>query len=172
MSKGLKMIDGLTVAASKGKAGLRKMNFIMARAIPFNKPHRIALQLVSNEKVIAKLPYTKRNLNHLKGLHAAALMTVGEYCSGVWLLKRLGSKYRLIMKSIHIDYHKQGRSDALAIYELSENEFQEKVKKILDRDGVVFHVCNVKIEDTNGELLAEAKVEWQMKDWAAVRTRT
>ncbi len=169
MAKGHARLDGLLEAASKGTSGLRKMNFIMARAIPFNKPHGIGVKEVSNERVVAKLPYKKKNLNHLKGLHAAALMTVGEYCSGVWLMKRIGSKYRLIMKSINVEYHKQGRTDAIATYELSESDYESLIKTKLDSEGVVFHTCLVKIQDANDELLAEAKVEWQIKDWAKVR---
>ena len=169
MANGLAKLDGLLEAASKGTSGIRKMNFIMARAIPFNKPHGIGIKEVSNERVVAKLPYKRKNLNHLKGLHAAALMTVGEYCSGVWLMKRIGSNYRLIMKSIHVEYHKQGRTDAIATYELSESDYKSKIKTKLDSDGVVFHTCLVKIQDANQELLAEAKVEWQIKDWAKVR---
>ncbi|MEM7162734.1 MAG: DUF4442 domain-containing protein [Bacteroidota bacterium] len=116
MANKLALLDNLLSQAEKSASGLRKLNFVMARAIPFNLPHRIKVQHISNEKVEALLPYRKRNLNHLKGLHAAALMTVGEYCSGIWLMKKMGSNYRLIMKSIHVDYERQGKSSAIATY--------------------------------------------------------
>ena len=167
--KGFQLLDGLLSSAEKDGSGIRKLNWVMARAIPFNMPHRIKVKSVSNEKIVTSLPYRKRNLNHLKSLHAAALMTVGEYCSGLWIMKRMGTKYRVIMKTISIEYHKQGRTDAIATYELSDKEFQEKIEKPILKDGVVFHTCNVKITNAKDELLADAAVEWQIKDWDKVR---
>ncbi|NND77913.1 MAG: DUF4442 domain-containing protein [Flavobacteriales bacterium] len=169
--KGFQLLDSLMASAEKDGSGLRKLNWVMARAIPFNSPHRIKVKSVSDEKVVTSLPYKKRNLNHLKSLHAAALMTVGEYCSGLWIMKRMGTKYRVIMKTISIEYHKQGRTDAMATYELPDSEFKEQIEKPLLKDGVVFHTCDVKITNADGDLLADAAVEWQIKDWAKVKTK-
>ena len=169
MAKGIERLDGLLKAASNGQNGIRKLNFVMSRAIPFNKPHGIGVREVSGQKVIAQLPYKRKNLNHLKGLHASAIMTVGEYCSGIFLMKRAGGKYRLIMKSVQIDYHKQGRTDAVAIYEMTDQEFNSLIMDPLNKDGVVMHTCKVKVYDDQMEVLADVNVEWQIKDWKMVR---
>lgn len=171
MNKGFELLENLLKNADKSKSGLRKLNWVLARVIPFNSPHRIKISKISNERVEAILPFRKRNMNHLKSLHAAAIMTVGEFCSGIWLMKRIGSKYRLIMKSCEIEYFKQGRSDAKAVYDLSDEDWQLKIAKPLKSDGVVQHLCEVNVLDKDENLLALVHVKWQIKDWSQVGKR-
>lgn len=168
MKKGFELLDNLLQKADRSRSDLRKLNWLISRAIPFNAPHRVRILSISDQRVETLLPYRKRNLNHLKSLHAAALMTVGEFCSGIWLMKRAGSRYRLIMKSCEIEYHKQGRSDACAVYEISDEEWESKIANPLRIDGVVFHTCEVQVEDSHKELLAQVNVEWQIKEWSKV----
>ena len=45
--------------ARTSKWGLWKLNFILQRGVPFNKPHNIRLIKVDEEEVQAKIPYKK-----------------------------------------------------------------------------------------------------------------
>src|SRR5437870_4782009 len=78
------------------------LNIILRYAIPFNKPHGIKITDVHEGGVSVRLPYKRKNLNHLKGIHACALATMAEYTSGISLLTAIGTDYRLIMKNINV----------------------------------------------------------------------
>jgi acyl-coenzyme A thioesterase PaaI-like protein len=81
------------------------LNLALGYDIPFNKPHKIKITAVHNDGVSVRLPFRRKNLNHLKGIHACALATMAEYTSGVSLLSTIGTNFRLIMKNISVTYH-------------------------------------------------------------------
>src|SRR5689334_25303249 len=62
------------------------LNRVLGYSIPFNKPHGIKLTAVHDDGVSVRLPYRRKNLNHLKGIHACALATMAEFSSGIALI--------------------------------------------------------------------------------------
>jgi len=69
-----------------------KVNFwllakVINRVIPFNKPHDFTLMEGSNGLIQVKIPYARKNMNHLKGIHACAMATGGELVAGLNLIK-------------------------------------------------------------------------------------
>ena len=114
-------------SAQTSRFGLWKLNFLLKRLIPFNRPHGIKIIDLTANRVEVLLPMKNANLNHLKGLHACGLATAAEFSSGFLLLSRLGiENYRLIMQSLEVEYFYQGKTDARAIYELSDEELEEE----------------------------------------------
>ena len=97
--------------AKHSKFFLWILNFAMGYAIPFNRPHRIRITSVNDDGVSIRLPFRKKNLNHLKSIHACALATMAEYSSGVSLLTTIGNNFRHIMKKISVTYHYQAKMD-------------------------------------------------------------
>src|SRR6187402_2284113 len=90
------------------------LNFFFERMVPFNMPHKFRITYVSDNSVRSLLPYRRRNLNHVKGLHACALATLTEMTSGFMLAVKLDpAKYRLILRRLEIDYLYQGKMDAV-----------------------------------------------------------
>src|ERR1041384_3861909 len=89
------------------------LNWALDRMIPFNRPHGFKILEVTDHGLKVLLPYRKRNLNHIRGLHACALATVSEFTTGFLLVSRLDSrKYRIIMQRLEMDYHYQGKMNA------------------------------------------------------------
>jgi acyl-coenzyme A thioesterase PaaI-like protein len=89
------------------------LNFGLNYVVPFNKPHGFEVMSVSDFSVKTKIPYKKKNFNHIRGLHACALATISEFTTGLLLLYKLGPhKYRLIMQRLEMDYHYQGKMDS------------------------------------------------------------
>ena len=165
-------IEKIIQNAENSSFGLWWLNFILARLIPFNKPHSIKVIKISKSEIRTSIPYKKRNLNHIKGIHACGLATTAEFASGLLLLYNLGFKeYRLIMKSLHVDYQYQAKLDSTAIFKLSTNELDENILKPLLNDGVVEKVCEIKVVDKEGNLLCVAKTVWQIKSWEKVKTK-
>lgn len=148
------------------------LNIILRRVIPFNKPHNFQIIKVADRFIKIKLPFTKNNLNHINGLHACALATLTEFTSGLVLLSNLPpSKYRIILKRLEMDYHYQGKMDAFAEFELSEDFIKERIQDPLLNAPSIDIACEVKIHDKNKNHLSTGNVTWQIKDWSSVKTK-
>lgn len=162
----------LILGARKSKWGLMKFNLIMSRMIPFNKPHKIRVLEVEKEKSRVLIPFRFRNFNHIKGIHACGLATAGEYCAGLLLLSNLPSdKYRLIMKSLHAEYHYQAKKDVVATYEISEIELKNKILDPLMTEDLVYHTCKAELQDSSSNHIATITTEWQIKRWSKVKAK-
>ena len=59
------------------------------RGIPFNLPHRFSFLKVTDNETQIKLPFIRKNMNHLRGFHSCAMATLGEYPAGLLILKKL-----------------------------------------------------------------------------------
>ena len=158
--------------ARASKFGMWKLNFLLQRFIPFNRPHGFEVLRVEKNKVQVLMPYETSNLNHIKGLHACGLATAAEYSSGLLLLSRLGmKKYRIIMESIEVKYFYQGKTDAIATFEMSDDEYQSTVLDPFIQDGIAYKVCTIHLHDTSENLICTAKTNWQIKSWKDVKTK-
>ncbi|HLT71568.1 MAG TPA: DUF4442 domain-containing protein [Cyclobacteriaceae bacterium] len=150
----------------------RLLNVALDRMIPFNKPHRFRIVEIADDRITTVIPYRKRNLNHIKGLHACALATLSEFTTGFLLLSQLDSgKYRLIMQRLEMDYHYQGKSDGKATFSLTREWMQAEIIEPLKTKDSVVVICEVKIHDQAENHLTTGKVHWQIKDWQKVKTK-
>lgn len=162
----------LLADAQKSGWGLKKLNFVMSRGIPFNKPHGIVVHKVENDTITTKIPYKKKNLNHIKGVHACGLATVGEFCSGLNLLRKIeAKKYRLIMQHLEVEYFYQARKTAYARHTLSDSTVKDEILGTLDSDGVCYHTCKIEIHDEDQNHLCNVFTKWQIKEWSKVKTK-
>ncbi|TXC76174.1 DUF4442 domain-containing protein [Luteibaculum oceani] len=165
-------LEKLFVGVKKGGWGLTKLNLALSIAIPFNKPHGIKVKELGDNHVKTFVPYKRRNFNHIKGIHACALATVAEFCSGLLLLSRVNPrKYRIIMQELKVNYSYQAKSDTIAHFELSENDLQSEIMKPLKEDGVVLYPAKITLKDKDGNLVAEAVTLWQIKSWEKVKLK-
>jgi len=147
------------------------LNRLLYRMIPFNKPHGLKIDTLFDEGVRTHLPYRKRNFNHIRGLHACVLATLTEFTSGFVLISKLGfDKYRLILQRLEMDYHYQGKMDAVAEFKISDSLLQSMIYQPLASQDAVIIVCEVKVYDVKGNHLTTGRVHWQIKNWAKVKT--
>lgn len=148
------------------------LNFSLDSMIPFNKPHGFSVVEIGDYHLKTRIPYRRRNWNHIRGLHACALATLSEFTTGFLLVAKLDStKYRLIMQKLEMNYHYQGKMDAYANFNVTEDWLKEKIYDPLKTSDAIVVVCEVKIHDTNGNLLTTGHVHWQIKSWSKVKTR-
>jgi hypothetical protein len=149
------------------------LNKGLSRMIPFNLPHGFEVTMISDTGIKTRLPYKRKNLNHVRGLHACALATLSEFTTGFLLISRLGmDRYRLILQKLEIDFHYQGKMDGVAEFVVDEEWLKEKIVKHLQVNDSVLVPCQVKIFDTKGNHLTTATVYWQLKDWKKVKTKS
>lgn len=148
------------------------LNAGLKRMVPFNKPHGFEVIELGEDHVRILIPYRRSNFNHIKGLHACALATISEYATGLLLLSKLGfDTYRIIMQRLEMDYHYQGKMDAIAEFKLTNEWIKQNITDpLLSEESVVIN-CEVKVHDTQGKHLTTGHVHWQVKKWANVKTR-
>ena len=148
------------------------LNLGVTRMIPFNKPHGFKILEISDTKIVTMLPYKKLNFNHIKGLHACAMATLSEFTTGFLMISRLDpKKYRIILKTLEMEYHYQGKMDGTGTFELNDEWLQTHVYTPLESADSTVVVCEIKIHDTEGHHLTTGKVHWQVKSWDKVKTK-
>jgi len=160
------------LAKARSSGRYWKLNFILQRGIPFNRQHNINIVELTEDKVSTHIPYKNTNLNHIKGIHACGLVTVAEFCSGIALMNKLGSKkYRLIMSTLRVEYHYQAKQGATASYSISDEWLQQMILDPLGSNEAVQIECEVPVHDDEQNHLCTAFITWQIKSWDKVKTK-
>ncbi|MEM8713988.1 MAG: hotdog fold domain-containing protein [Planctomycetota bacterium] len=90
--------------------------------------------------------------NHLKSIHAIALVNLGEVSSGLALLTGLPADARGIVKSLSIDYLKKARGRLIAECEVTPPS--DNAERNVE---VVAH-----IRDAEGDEVATVRVQWRV----------
>ncbi len=164
--------QSIITKAYHSKFHLAILNFAAGFMIPFNKPHDIKILELSKSAIKVKSPFKRSNKNHLNGIHACLLATLCEFCTGFLLISNLDPKqYRLILKSLKVDYLYQAKKDVFALFEIDEAKLITQLRDSLSATGVTEITCDVKITDTDNNHICTGYVTWQIKDWTKVKTK-
>lgn len=157
--------------AKQSRFYLWLLNQVLSRIIPFNLPHKFQILELSDTHIKTRLPFIRKNKNHIGGLHACALATLSEYSTGVMLLSGLSPKeYRIILKNLDMQYFYQGKMDAYATWRISPDFVQTQILDPLKSVESIVLPCEVQIHDQQGNHLSTGRVFWQIKPWAKVKT--
>lgn len=142
---------------------------VFNQGIPFNLPHGFKFLKIEDHEAILELPFKRKNKNHLGGVHACAMATLGEYPAGLLLIKNLGSKkYRVILKSLNVEYSKQGRESLLGKATISDSQI-DSAKAELEKDGkALIEVKTEILAKSDQDIVAEVTTLWQLKTWESV----
>ncbi len=166
-------LRSLVAKARSSRVARLSLNAVLRWMIPFNQPHGFRVEPLRDGGIKVLIPYWRINRNHIMGIHACALATAAEYCSGLALLEHLDAKkYRLIMKSLHMDYHYQAKANAHAVFAPSGDEIIAEVIEPLKNSDAVLYTARVELHDVKGNHLATGHIIWQVKAWEKVRTKT
>ena len=167
----MRNIHALIKKAQYSKKHLWLLNFTMNHAVKFNKPHSFKITEIGEQHVTTFAPYCKKNWNHVRGVHACAIATVGELAAGLVLMKTFAPKnYRVIMSSIHIDYHYQAKKDITAKATLPV-EAQKNILQALTQNDKILQSITADIVDADNTSIATVQSTWQIKDWKKVHTK-
>jgi hypothetical protein len=72
---------------------------------------------------------------------------------------------------LEVEYFFQAKKDAFARFSLDPDEIQKHIKIPLEKDGIVFYVCEIPVHDSDNNLLCTVKTNWQIKKWSMVKTK-
>jgi acyl-coenzyme A thioesterase PaaI-like protein len=92
----------------------------------------------------------KKVRNHLRSVHAIALINLGEVTTGLATMSGMPSDARGILKGLSIEYHKKARG--LLTAECRTEIPQTSERKIYEVEGKIF--------DTSGDCVATVTAQW------------
>lgn len=168
----LELLPRLIGKAKQSPLWLYVLNFLMARIIPFNRPHKFSILEINEELIRTTAPYQRSNHNHIRGIHACAIATIAEFSAGFLLLTKLDpARYRLIMAKLDADYSYQAKEDIIAEAALSTERLREEVIEPLEEMESTTIVMTTVVRDISGNEVASVETTWQVKCWEKVRTK-
>jgi acyl-coenzyme A thioesterase PaaI-like protein len=132
-------------------------------AEPFLLGMGLRVESLGEESVEAVLPGGWRNQSEGGLLHTGALSTVGEFTSRIYWEHHLDlSRSELQVKSLNLRVHGSPRGDVRAIFRMSVGE-REAVLHRLRTDGRTQVDSHSSLYDSEGRLLAEVEIVWQLE---------
>lgn len=165
-----KLIDKLL--ENPNPLNIMALNKVLTVGVPFNAPHGFKIKKITAHQVVVSLPNRKLNHNHLGGVHACAMATVGEFSAGIALISSFGiSKYRLIMAEMHCEFTWQGKTDLESVCVRSGID-QDAIAEGLEKDGTYLQPLETIIYEVGTRKeVCRVKTTWQLKKWDKVRLK-
>ncbi|HEX7414932.1 MAG TPA: DUF4442 domain-containing protein [Bacteroidia bacterium] len=165
-------LNSLAEKAKHSKFYLWMLNFVLLRTVPFNKSHKIKIQRIENDGLTIGAANKRYNQNHIKGIHACLLATLCEYASGLSLLLHLSPKeYRIILKSIHMTYHYQAKSNVFVKFNFVKKQVEETILIPLQTEEALYKEFTVDVFDESSNHICTGLINWQIKSWKNVKTK-
>lgn len=166
----MKQLGVLIQKATHAKTYLWLLNRVMNHAVRFNKPHGFQVVRITQEYVETFAPYHKKNWNHVRGIHACAIATVGELSAGLMLMYHFSpTDYRIILSQIHIDYHYQAKKNIISKAAVTVDEKNKMLESLNTQPKTLCTVIS-EIRDDDAKHIATVQTQWQIKKWVDVKT--
>ena len=167
----MKKLIALLQKSASSRRHLWLLNRLLNHLVRFNKPHGFQVIKIDDDHVQTFAPYHKKNFNHVRGIHACAIATIGELAAGLSLMVHFSpADYRVILSSLNIDYHYQAKKDIVATAKLLSAE-KESILQALQQAGKTLHTMSVDVKDSDHQAVATVKSTWQIKPWKDVKTK-
>ena len=134
-----------------GRPGGKKVfSFLLGRVVPYTGSMGATVEELRPGYARATLRDRRRVRNHLRSVHAIALMNLAELSTGLALNFALPAEARSILKGLSIEYHKKARGTLTA--EATAPVLQSNEERDLQ--------VETQIRDGEGEVVATARAHW------------
>lgn len=138
---------------------------------PFNRHLRAQLLEWSDEQCVVGVKRRRRVRNHVGGIHAGALFTLGETCAGLVIIRNFPFKnFRPLMSDVHVTYLKQARGDVIGTCVISR-ETLAGMRAQMEAGEIPTVELITNIANQAGEIIVVATTTWQVKPWELVKTK-
>ena len=134
-----------------GRPGGKKVfSFLLGRVVPYTGSMGATVEELRPGYARATLRDRRRVRNHLRSVHAIALMNLAELSTGLALNFALPADARSILKGLSIEYHKKARGT------LTSEATAPVLHSSEERDLQV----ETQIRDGDGDVVATARAHW------------
>ena len=130
--------------------GRRVFSLLLGRVVPYTGSMGATVEELRPGYARASLRDRRRVRNHLRSVHAIALMNLAELTTGLALNFALPESARSILKGLSIEYHKKARGTLTA---------EATAPVLADNDEQDLHV-ETAIRDAEGNVVATARAHW------------
>ena len=165
-------LNTLVEKAKHSQFYLWVLNYFLLKTVPFNKSHKIKVESIREDELTICAANKRYNQNHIKGIHACLLATLCEYASGLSLLLHLSPKeYRIILKSIHMTYHYQAKSNVFVKFKFTKKKLESSILIPLQTEEALFKEFTVEVYDETNNHICTGLINWQIKAWKHVKMK-
>ena len=133
-------------------AGKRIFSALLGRIVPYTGSMGARVEEIRPGYARATLRDRKKVRNHLRSVHAVALLNLAELSSGLALNYALPPDARSILKGLSMEYHKKARG--LLTAEATAPVLQDAAERDLEIETAV--------RDEAGDVVATAKAHWRV----------
>ena len=82
-----------------------------------------------------------------------------------------GKEYRIILKTIHMTYHYQAKSDVSVTFKISREQIENGMLGPLKTQEAVFREFPVEVYDAENNHICTGLINWQIKAWKNVKMK-
>jgi acyl-coenzyme A thioesterase PaaI-like protein len=132
--------------------GKRIFSFLLGRVVPYTGSMGAQVEELRPGFARTSLRDRRKVRNHLRSIHAIALMNLAELTTGLSLNYALPEDARSILKGLSIEYHKKARGTLTA----------EATAPVLPDGGERDLEIETQIRDSAGEVVATALAKWRV----------
>lgn len=133
-------------------AGDRLFTRALTARVPYSGSTGAIVRALEPGRAIVELRERRLVRNHLRSVHAVALVNIGELASGLALITALPPDVRGIVVRLEADYHRKARGVLVADCSVEPPVVQSDIE----------HAVEAPIVDAEGEVVCVVRALWRL----------